>query len=89
MNNFLRRKQTIQIDNKYNMQTRSQTRLLNDSRYTVEIDFDGASEAWKANKIPKGNGTYAYRCCGLKRDGFPCTQMVSGTSDYCKRHLYR
>lgn len=68
------------------MQTRSQTRRIEESRYTVEIDFDGASEAWKANKISKGNGTYGYRCSSTKKDGTPCCQMVSGRSDYCKRH---
>lgn len=71
------------IREQYKMKTRSQTRL---QTYTVDIDFDGASEAWKANKIPKGNGTYAYRCSATKKDGTPCCQMVSGTSDYCKRH---
>ena len=68
------------------MQTRSQTRRIEESRYTVEINFDGASEAWKANKISKGNGTYGYRCSSMKKDGTPCCQMVSGRSDYCKRH---
>jgi hypothetical protein len=65
------------------MKTRSQTRL---QLYAVEIDFDGASKAWKANKISKGNGTYGYRCVTTKKDGTPCCQMVSGISDYCKRH---
>ena len=68
------------------MKTRSQTRLLNESTYMVEIDFDGASEAWKANKISKGNGTYGYRCMSMKKDGCLCSQMVSGRSDFCKRH---
>jgi hypothetical protein len=71
------------------MQTRSQTRQNQETMYSVEIDFDGASEAWKANKIPKGDGTYAYRCNGIKRDGLPCCQMVSGRSSFCKRHLQK
>ncbi len=69
------------------MQTRSQTRQLAERKYTVDIDFDGASEAWKANKISKGNGTYVYKCDAIKQDGLPCCQMVSGSSNYCKRHL--
>ena len=68
------------------MKTRSQTILLNESTYKVEIDFNSASEAWKANKISKGNGTYGYRCMTMKKDGFLCCQMVSGRSDFCKRH---
>jgi hypothetical protein len=29
--------------------------------YLVEIDFDAASAAWKANKISIGNGEYKYK----------------------------
>jgi hypothetical protein len=29
--------------------------------YLVEIDFDAASAAWKANKVSIGNGEYKYR----------------------------
>ena len=73
------------------MQTRSQTRLSvgHMPMYTVEIDFDGASEAWKANKIPKGNGTYAYRCTKTLKTGENCSQKCCGTNDYCKRHLQK
>lgn len=67
------------------MQTRSQTRNQSQQQYSVDIDFDGASEAWKANKVAKGNGTYAYRCEAIKKDGCGCSQMVSGGS-FCKRH---
>jgi hypothetical protein len=30
------------------------------SELVVNIDFDEASTAWKANKKSKGNGTYRY-----------------------------
>lgn len=43
------------------MQTRSQTKRVI-FQLEVNIDFDGASEAWRANKISKGNGTYKYVC---------------------------
>jgi len=68
------------------MQTRSQT-LKSFAQYAVNIDFDGAEKAWKSNKISKGNGTYTYRCHAIKRDGCPCSQGVSGWSDYCRRHV--
>ena len=29
--------------------------------YEVNIDFDGASKAWKSNKISLGNGVYRYK----------------------------
>ena len=39
------------------MNTRSQPKL---QLYEVNIDFDEASEAWRANKKYIGNGTYKY-----------------------------
>jgi hypothetical protein len=59
------------------MKTRSQV---------VEIDFDAASAAWKANKVPKGNGTYAYKCNGILRSGDTCSQKAVANCDFCKRH---
>ena len=50
------------------------------------IDFDGASEAWKMNKISKGNGMYVYACEETKRDGCKCNHPVTGRSNYCCRH---
>lgn len=45
------------------MKTISQTRRENNPIYEVNIDFDAASEAWKANKRSIGNGSYRYVCC--------------------------
>jgi hypothetical protein len=58
-------------------QTRNQSQSDNHTEYTfkpifpddyndngifiVEIDFDGASKAWKENKISIGNGSYKYK----------------------------
>lgn len=70
------------------MKTRSQSKMFEQrEQYIVDIDFDGASEAWKANKISKGNGTYVYRCISILKKGLPCCQAVSGRTEYCKRHL--
>jgi hypothetical protein len=40
----------------YHIRTRSYTR-----NKTVDFDFDEASQAWLANKISLGNGTYMYK----------------------------
>ena len=42
------------------MNTRSQTTYEKKTLYEVNIDFDEASEAWRANKKYVGNGTYKY-----------------------------
>ena len=42
------------------MDTRSQTTYEKNALYEVNIDFDEASEAWRANKKYIGNGTYKY-----------------------------
>ena len=57
------------------MQTRSQTKRVN-FELEVNIDFDGASEAWKANKVSKGNGTYTYACKTIKQNGCKCSLSV-------------
>ena len=44
------------------MQTRSQNNYEKSAIYEVSIDFDGASEAWKANKRSINNGSYRYVC---------------------------
>ena len=44
--------------------------------YSVNIDFDGAHDAWMANKKRKANGDYAYLC------GAPL-KVGNGT---CKRY---
>ena len=39
-------------------------------QYKITIDFDEASKAWRANKIPIGDGQFKYR--GNRR--FPCNE---------------
>jgi len=36
-------------------------------KYEVNIDFDGASAAWKSNKKSIGNGEYKYICRLLEK----------------------
>jgi hypothetical protein len=51
----------------YNMQTRSQTRKLNEKQNVLEFDydFDYSSKCWKSNKKPIGNGCYKYIWCKI------------------------
>jgi len=37
--------------------------------YTVDIDFDNASKAWRQNKKQDGQGQFKYVCAAVKKDG--------------------
>ena len=65
------------------MKTRSQTQT---PLYTVNIDFDEASVAWKLNKKSQGNGTYTYKCMGLTKQGNACNRKPLNECDFCKVH---
>ena len=54
------------------MKTRSQTKYEISALYEVKIDFDEASEAWKANKKYIGNGTYKYVCAKRGKNNNCC-----------------
>jgi hypothetical protein len=54
--------------------------------YEVNIDFDGASEAWKANKKSVGNGCYKYVCCKVNKKGLKCDKICYKNIDYCWSH---
>jgi hypothetical protein len=68
------------------MNTRSQTRNNNNSLYEVDIDFDEASEAWRANKKHIGNGMFNYICSGSTKSGNKCNRQPVLNSEYCKTH---
>ncbi len=55
--------------------------------YEVNIDFDKASKAWKANKKYIGNGSYKYVCCGITKTGNKCNKQSLEFVDYCKMHM--
>ena len=70
------------------MKTRSQTKYENSALFEVNIDFDGASEAWKANKKSIGNGMYKYVCEQKSKNGRnTCTAKCLPGEIYCKKHL--
>jgi hypothetical protein len=75
------------------MNTRSQTKKMNIEKenkktdlYTVEINFDEASEAWRANKKCMGNGHYKYICIQKTKSGNQCKRESLKFCDYCKMH---
>ena len=65
------------------METRSQTKI---ALYEVNIDFDEASTAWRANKKKIDNGTFKYICCGLTKTGNKCLRQPLQNTEYCKIH---
>jgi hypothetical protein len=68
------------------MLTRSQTKTLSKALYEVDIDFDGASQAWKLNKKSIGNGSYKYICCVIKANGEKCGIKCMINEHCCRRH---
>jgi hypothetical protein len=69
------------------MKTRSQTKYENSVLYAVNIDFDAASEAWKANKKSIGNGSYKYVCTKRSKNNKFCISKCLPGEDYCRNHL--
>lgn len=69
------------------MKTISQINYENSAIYEVYIDFDDASEAWKANKRSIGNGSYKYVCCKRGKNNNMCVAKCLPGEDYCKTHL--
>jgi hypothetical protein len=75
------------------MNTRSQTKqmkqtLINQTTtlYTVEINFDEAIDAWRANKKSIGNGHYKYICIQKTKTGNQCKRESLKFCDHCKMH---
>ena len=71
------------------MKTRSQTKYESEEKpalYEVNIDFDEASAAWKANKKSIGNSMYKYICLKPNKNGVNCGKKCVPGSDYCFVH---
>ena len=71
------------------MNTRSKTKQLRKMVYTVDIDFDEASSAWRANKKPIKNGCFKYLCCQKTLSGNPCKRERLINDSYCKQHCVK
>ena len=78
------------------MNTISQTKKMNFEKeklinqnialYTVEINFDEAIDAWRANKKSIGNGHYKYICLQKTKTGNQCKRESLKFCDHCKMH---
>ena len=62
--------------------------------YSVSIDFDEASRAWRENKIKLSNGCYKYKpqvhvCSHMTVKGNQCRNRIKGDSiqNVCRIHL--
>jgi hypothetical protein len=71
------------------MNTRSKTKQLRKMEYTVDIDFDEASSAWRANKKPVKNGCFKYLCCQTTLSGNLCKRERLINDLYCKQHCVK
>ena len=54
--------------------------------FEVNIDFDEASRAWRANKRSMGNGTYKYTCEKMISSGRKCSKDAWKNSGVCCTH---
>jgi hypothetical protein len=66
------------------MNTRSQSRS---ALYSVDIDFDEASEAWRANKKPLANGMFKYICGCPTKSGSKCMRPPKTGHQFCATHI--
>jgi len=67
-------------------QTRSQVKYEKDALYSVEINFDEASEEWKSNKKYVGNSCYKYVCTKITKSGNKCRRESLPGIEFCKCH---
>ena len=66
------------------MDTRSQTKQ---ALYSVEIDFDDASEEWRANKKSMPNGMFKYICGCPTKSGAKCMRPRKTGHEFCTTHI--
>jgi hypothetical protein len=68
------------------MKTRSQSKSVEVQELSVDIDFDGASEAWNSNKKKLANGCYQYVCGTKLANGGFCKKKQHKNSMHCFMH---
>ena len=57
------------------------------SPYFVEIDFDEASRAWRANKKKNKDGTFSYICGATRSNGKVCTKVNCKNVQHAKQKM--
>ena len=55
------------------MKTHVMKKEIHQNLYEVDMDFDLASDAWRANKISIGNGEFVYKRVQKKQQTTPNT----------------
>ena len=60
---------------------------MDKSLYNNIIDFEGASRAWRENKISIGNGSFKYRCVAKTKSGSLCKKTPKKHCKFCHIHL--
>jgi hypothetical protein len=75
----------VKFDEEFDYPTQKQKQKQNQI-YEVNIDFDEASEAWKANKKSIGNGSYKYICLQKTKAGNQCKNQSLLGYDCCTIH---
>jgi hypothetical protein len=71
-----------ELKEEYNIQTDKQNKL----EYEVNIDFDEASTAWKANKKSTGGGCYKYVCNHRNKNNKKCKRNPIPGCNFCSKH---
>lgn len=71
---------------KINQETKIKKPTCEENPYEFVFDFDEASEAWKANKISIGNGSYRYMCANKSEKNRKCLKKCLHGEIYCKTH---
>lgn len=54
--------------------------------YSVNIDFDEASNIWRSNKKHIGNGSFKYICGAITKKNKQCSNKPMKNSLYCYCH---
>jgi hypothetical protein len=68
------------------MYTQSESNCESREIYSVDIDFDDASNAWKSNKRSVGNGQYKYICFAITKAGTNCKRESIAGLNFCSLH---
>ena len=56
-------------------------------RYSVDIDFDEASRAWRANKKKNKDGSFSYICGAICSNGKACTKVNCKNVKHAKQKM--
>ncbi len=58
-----------------------------DVHFSVDMDFDEASKAWRANKKKNKDGTFSYICGATRSNGKVCTKVNCKNVQHAKQKM--